>query len=348
MQTKRLFNPDGTRDRKMQRLVGGPSTNLLEFDNCSYSWSEPLYKKMRSFFWIPDEIPLGDDKKQFPVLTSYEQDAYKKILSFLIFLDSIQIDNLGALASYITAPEVTACLKTQAFFETIHAQSYDYLLTSIVDHLTREEVYEMWRNDSHLLKRNKFVTDLYEKFINEPSNENFIKSCMANFLLEGIYFYSGFAFFYTLGRQDKMGGTVSMIRQIQRDENTHLALFTNIIRVLRSENPDWFTPKILEDLQEMIRTAVAHEIEWGKYVTKNQILGLSDTAIEAYIKYLGNVRSQAIDLPVIYPEFIKHPLEWIESYSSMNSTKTDFFERRVTNYTKAGTKLNLSNLKPPK
>ncbi len=344
---KRLFNPEGTRDRSVQRLVGGPSTNLLEFDNCKYDWAQELYKKMRSFFWVPDELPLGDDKKQYPTLTPDEQDAYKKTLSFLIFLDSIQIDNLGAIASYITAPEVTACLKTQAFFETIHAQSYDYLLTSVVDHMTRDSVYDLWKDDAHLLKRNRFITDLYEKFIDNPSPENFIRSCMADFLLEGVYFYSGFAFFYTLGRQDKMGGTVSMIRLIQRDENTHLALFTDIMRTLMVENKDWFTPSIMTELTEMVKTAVTHEMEWGKYVTRNQILGLSDQAIEQYIKYLGNLRSKAVYLPEPYPEQKGHPLSWIDSYASMNLTKTDFFERKVTNYQKTGKNFNVGRLKPP-
>ncbi|MGC8505261.1 MAG: ribonucleotide-diphosphate reductase subunit beta [Thermoplasmata archaeon] len=347
MEVKKLFNPEGTRDLSMQRLVGGPSTNLLEFNHCKYSWAEPLYKKMRSFFWIPDEIPLGEDKKQFPTLTPYEQDAYQKTLSFLIFLDSIQIDNLGAIASYITAPEVTACLKAQAFFETIHAQSYDYLLTSVVDQVTRDSVYSMWKDDAHLMRRNRFITDLYEEFIRNPSDVNFIKSSMADFLLEGVYFYSGFAFFYALGRQGKMGGTVSMIRLIQRDENTHLALFTNILNVLRDENPGWFTKEMDDYLLEMVRTAVNHEIAWGQYVTRNQILGLTDSLIDRYIKYLANIRCEAISLPKPYPEITEHPMPWVDSFASMNSTKTDFFERRVTNYQKFGGIINLNKLKPP-
>jgi ribonucleoside-diphosphate reductase beta chain len=347
MEVKKLFNPEGTRDLSLQRMVGGPSTNLLEFNHCKYAWAEPLYKKMRSFFWIPDEIPLGEDKKQYPTLTPYEQEAYKKVLSFLIFLDSIQIDNLGAIASYITAPEVTACLKAQAFFETIHAQSYDYLLTSVVDQVTRDAVYSMWKDDEILAKRNRFITDLYEEFINRPNDVNFVYSCMADYLLEGIYFYSGFAFFYALGRQDKMGGTVSMIRLIQRDENTHLALFTNIINALRDENPGWFTPEMNRDLLDMVRTATTHEVQWGQYVTRNQILGLNDTLIDKYIKYLANSRCEAIGLPKPYPEVSAHPMQWVDSFASMNSTKTDFFERKVTNYQKLGGIMNLNRLKPP-
>lgn len=347
MQKKLLFNPDGTRDLNKQRLIGGLSPNLLEFNNAKYQWAEQLYRKMRSFFWVPEEVPLGDDKLMFPRLTEAEQTAYKKTLAFLIFLDSIQVDNLGALAMYITSPEVVACLKTQAFFETIHSQSYDYLLTSVVDRITRDEVYDMWRDDEHLLTRNKFITDQYQQFIDDPTEESFVKSCMADFLLEGIYFYSGFAFFYSLGRQDKMGGTVSLIRLIQRDENTHLALFTHLMRTLRDENPDVFTPQLENDLAGMLKTAVTHEIEWGKYVTKNQILGLSDNVITQYIKYLGNLRAGAINIGQPY-EIKENPMAWVDSYAAMNETKTDFFERRVTNYQKSGTSLNFDKLRPLK
>ncbi len=346
MQKKLLFNPDGTRDLKYQRLVGGKSTNLIEFANVKYDWAEQLYRKMRQFFWIPDEVPLGDDKRQYPKLTEAEQTAYKKTLAFLIFLDSIQVDNLGALALYLTAPEVVACLKTQAFFETIHAQSYDYLLTSVVDSITRDEVYTMWKDDANLLTRNKFITDQYQEFIENPNERAFLRSCMADYLLEGIYFYSGFAFFYALGRQDKMGGTVSLIRLIQRDENTHLALFTHILRTLADENSEWFTNDMKQELTSMLMTAVEHEISWGKYVTRNQILGLSDNIIENYIKYLGNMRAESIGLEPPY-EKIKHPMPWVDSFAAMNSTKTDFFERRVTNYQKFGGSMNFDKLKPP-
>lgn len=347
MEKKLLFNPQGSRDKIQQRLIHGNSTNLLEFQNCKYEWAEQLYRKMRQFFWVPEEVPLGDDKLMFPRLTEAEQEAYKKTLSFLIFLDSIQVDNLSAISLYVTAPEVVACLKTQAFFETIHAQSYDYLLTSVVDRLTRDEVYYMWKDDEHLLRRNRLITDQYQSFINDPTEENFVKSSMADFLLEGIYFYSGFAFFYSLGRQDKMGGTVSLIRLIQRDENTHLALFTNIMRTLKEENPEVFTPQLESDLVEMLKTAVSHEIEWGHYVTKNQILGLSDQLIDRYIKYLGNSRAAAIGMAQPY-DVRENPMGWVDTYATMNETKTDFFERKVTNYTKSAGSLKFDNLKPLK
>ncbi|CAB1127778.1 Ribonucleoside-diphosphate reductase subunit beta [Candidatus Hydrogenisulfobacillus filiaventi] len=342
---KPLFNPDGRREPAERRLVGGSTTNLIEFNHARYPWAEALYRKMRSFFWIPEEVPLGDDKQRFLTLTEAEQRAYLKTLSFLIFLDSIQPDNLGILAAYVTDPEVDVCLKTQAFFETIHAQSYDYILTSVVDARTREQVYTMWRDDPVLLQRNRFITDQYERFIHDPTETNFLRSAVANFCLEGIYFYSGFAFFYTLGRQDKMSGTVSVIRLIQRDENTHLALFTEILRTLRQENPEWFTPEMDAELADMIRTAVAHEIAWGTYVTQNRIAGLPDEVLAAYIRYLGNQRAQAIGLGTLYPEATEHPLPWLDAFASLNATKTDFFEAKVGNYHKAAARLNFDRLR---
>ena len=193
----------------------------------------------------------------------------------------------------------------------------------------------MWRVDEHLLKRNRFIASIYQQFNEEATQENFIKVVIANYILEGIYFYSGFSFFYTLARQGKMTATSTIFKYINRDEVTHLVLFQNILRELKTENPDLFTAELEEEIRDMMRTGVEHEIEWGQYVTNNEILGLNNDLIESYIKYLSNLRLRAIGIQELYPEIDKHPMEWIENFSNLNSTKTDFFEAKVTNYTKA-------------
>ena len=68
-----------------------------------------------------------------------------------------------------------------------------------------------------------------------------LKVMMANYILEGIYFYSGFMFFYNLSRNGKMPGSAQEIRYINRDENTHLWLFRNMILQLKEEEPELFT-----------------------------------------------------------------------------------------------------------
>ena len=94
---------------------------------------------------------------------------------------------------------------------------------------------------------------------------------MANFILEGIYFYSGFMFFYNLERNGKMPGSSQEIRYINRDENTHLWLFRNLIRELQKEEADVFTDELINELRLMMKTGVEHEINWGNYVIGENI-----------------------------------------------------------------------------
>ena len=330
---KKIFNEKG--ERGTASLINGNTTNLREWNRIKYDWANNMYRTMLNNFWIPEEISLSEDVKQFPYLTNGERNAFDKIISFLNFLDSIQSENLPNLSRYITASEVSSLLNIQAFQEEIHAQRYSYILDTVTKTITRDKIYDMWREDEYLLNRNKFIAGIYEDFNREPSQENFIKAIMANYILEGIYFYSGFSFFYTLARQGKMTATSTIFKYINRDEITHLVLFQNIIKELKAENSNIFTKELQEELRQMMKTGVEHEIAWGQYVTNNEILGLNDELIDNYIKYLSNLRLKAIGLEPLYNDITKNPMAWIESFSKINNTKTDFFEAKVVNYTKA-------------
>lgn len=333
MQRKRIFNEHG--ERGTQSILYGNTTNLREWNRIKYDWARVLYRTMLNNFWIPEEISLSEDVKQFSYLTDGERNAFDKIISFLNFLDSIQSENLPNISRYTTAAEVSSLLNIQTFQEEIHAQSYSYILDTVTNPITRDKIYDMWRHDEHLLRRNQFIANIYQEFSDDPTESNFIKVVIANYILEGIYFYSGFSFFYTLARQGKMTATSTIFKYINRDEITHLVLFQNMIRELRSENKELFTPELEEQIREMMRTGVEHEIAWGQYVTNNEILGINNELIEKYIKYLSNLRLRAIGVKELYPEITEHPMSWIESFSNLNNTKTDFFEAKVTNYTKA-------------
>jgi ribonucleoside-diphosphate reductase beta chain len=337
LKKNKLFNEFGDSESSKRKIIGGNSTGLIELNNSKYDWATKMYRNMMNNFWIPEEIPLAQDAKDYKLLSDTERNSYDKIISFLIFLDSLQTANLPNINEFITAPEVNLCLTVQAFQEAVHSQSYSYILDSVCSAETRTKIYNEWREDKHLLQRNRFITDLYEQFIESPSVENLIKTIMANYILEGIYFYSGFSFFYTLGRQGKMLGTVSEIKYIQRDELTHLALFQSIFREIRKENPDVFTDSLVYELRWMMKTAVEHEISWGQYIAGNKIAGLNSEIIDQYIKYLSNERLKMINLEILYPEVTTNPMKWIDNYSNMNGIKTDFFEKKVTNYSKAST-----------
>lgn len=330
-----LFNENGDIEISKKRMINGNTTNLNDFNNMKYSWASEWYRQAMNNFWIPEEINLSQDLKDYKRLTNEERIAYDKILSFLIFLDSIQTANLGNINSYITASEINLCLTIQAFQEAVHSQSYSYMLDSICSPEKRNEILFQWKDDDILLQRNKFIGDLYNDFVENPSHKNLLKAIMANYILEGVYFYSGFMFFYNLERNGKMPGSAQEIRYINRDENTHLWLFRGIIKELLKEEPHLFTEELVEELRGMIRTGVEHEIAWGHYVIGDNIQGINKKLIEDYIKYLGNQRVTALGWKPLYEGYDKNPASWVDKHADANSVKTDFFEAKSTAYAKA-------------
>ncbi|WP_124068248.1 ribonucleotide-diphosphate reductase subunit beta [Clostridium sp. E02] len=332
-----LFNPDGEIDVRERRMIGGNTTNLNDFNNMKYTWVSDWYRQAMNNFWIPEEINLGQDQKDYPLLSVAERRAYDKILSFLVFLDSIQTANLPAISEYVTANEINLCLSIQTFQEAVHSQSYSYMLDSICEPQTRNQVLYQWKNDPYLLARNTFIGDLYNEFQTDKSGDFFVKTVVANYILEGIYFYSGFMFFYNLGRNHKMIGSSQEIRYINRDENTHLWLFRNIILELRKEEPELFTPERIDNYRNMIKEGCEQEITWGEYAIGDEVPGLTKTMISDYMKYLGNLRCESLGWAPIYEGHKKEPesMLWVSQYSNANKIKTDFFEARSTAYAKS-------------
>ena len=332
-----LFNPSGDTDLRLRRMIGGNTTNLNDFNNMKYSWVSDWYRQAMNNFWIPEEINLSQDFKDYPRLDKAERTAYDKILSFLVFLDSLQSNNLPTVSEYITANEVNLCLHIQAFQECIHSQSYSYMLDTICSPEERNDILYQWKTDEHLLNRNKFIGDCYNEFHEKRDKFSLMKTLIANFILEGIYFYSGFMFFYNLSRNGKMSGSAQEIRYINRDENTHLWLFRSIILELKKEEPDMFTPDRIKVYEDMMREGVRQEIAWGQYVIGNDVQGLNEQMVSDYIRYLGNLRWSGLGFGFLYDDNRKEPvnMKWVGQYSNANMVKTDFFEAKSTAYAKS-------------
>ena len=332
-----LFNPSGDIDLRLRRMIGGNTTNLNDFNNMKYAWVSDWYRQAMNNFWIPEEINLSQDFKDYPRLDRAERTAYDKILSFLVFLDSLQSNNLPAVSEYITANEVNLCLHIQAFQECVHSQSYSYMLDSICSPEERNDILYQWKTDEHLLRRNKFIGDCYNEFHERRDKFSLMKTLIANFILEGVYFYSGFMFFYNLSRNGKMSGSAQEIRYINRDENTHLWLFRSIILELKKEEPDMFTPEKVKVYEEMMREGVRQEIAWGQYVIGDDVQGLNRQMVSDYIRYLGNLRWSGLGFGFLYEDNRKEPenMKWVGQYSNANMVKTDFFEAKSTAYAKS-------------
>ncbi len=331
MEANPIFNPKGNDDVQDRTIIKWNTTGLFQLNATKYNWAKSLYQVMVGNFWIPEKVKgLWDDATQFRnELSDQEKRAYKWILSFLIFLDSIQTVNLPNFSEYITAPEVNLVLSIQAFQEAIHSQSYATILETVVDSKDRDEIYYFWKTDKHLLERNEFIGWIYQEFVDNPNDKSFFKWVIWNFLLESIYFYNGFAFFDTLASQSKMVATDQMITYIRRDELTHVTIFANIIKEIKKEFPDIYDEEIIID---MMKTAVKQEIKWSKHILWEGIIGMGHENIENYTKFLANDRMALLGIAPLYPDVVKNPYKHLEVMQDNNSERWNFFESTVTNY----------------
>ncbi|PAF45917.1 ribonucleotide-diphosphate reductase subunit beta [Helicobacter sp. 11S02629-2] len=333
VQRKQIYNPDSKETVNDRKIFGGNPTAMFELTQIKYQWAYDLWKKMLANTWFPEEVNMNVDKRDYnDGLTPQEKLGYDRALAQLIFMDSLQTNNLiDNINPFMTSPEINLAIVRQAYEEALHSQSYAVMVESISANTT--EIYEMWRTDMELKHKNDAIAEVYMKLASDPTETNLVKAMFANQILEGIYFYSGFCYFYTLARSGKMLGSAQMIRFIQRDEITHLLIFQNLINSLKKERPDLFTTALKDDVYEMFEKAVNLESEWGEYITQGQILGLTSELIREYIEYLADKRLAAVGFKKMYNR-TTNPLKWVDDFSSFNDQRSNFFEARVTNYAK--------------
>jgi len=328
---KVIYNPESKESLNDRRTFGGNPDGMLNFTKSKYEWALKLWDTMEANTWFPREVQMTGDAKDYKYLTPAEKRMYDLVLSQLIFMDSLQTNNLmDNINPYITAPEINAILSRQSYEEANHSKSYAVMVESISDNT--DEIYNMWKNDAKLREKNNFIAGVYKNLSGDITDEKIVLAMFANQILEGLYFYSGFAAMYALGKSGKMLGSSQMIRFIQRDEVTHLLLFQNMINSTRKERPELFTEELKQKVITMFKQAVELEASWGAYITQSQILGFTDAIIRQYIEYLADRRLEAIGYEAIYN--VKHPIPWVDGYASFNDQRTNFFEGNVVNYSK--------------
>jgi len=331
MHRKQIYNPQSNEHVNDRRVFGGNPTGIFELNNIKYQWAYNLWEMMLNNTWFPKEVDMTRDAIDYKNLTDAEKTAYDKALSQLIFMDSLQTNNLiDNVNPYVTAPEINLILVRQSYEEALHSQSYAVMVDSISQNSV--EIYELWRRDMMLKSKNDSIAAVYLRLAEEPTEHNFVLACFANQILEGIYFYSGFTYLYTLARSGKMMGSAQMIRFIQRDEVTHLVLFQNLINTLKRERPDLFTEALKKEVYTMFEKAVELETAWGQYITQGQILGLTNDIVAQYIQFLADERLSKVGFEKLYNA--THPIKWVDDFSKFNDQKTNFFEGNVTNYSK--------------
>ena len=330
MQTPKMFNPQGDDSVESRQIWFGNTTNLMELNSVKYNWAVGLYAQMRENFWIPQKTDLTQDINDYNNLTDSERRAYNGILSYLTFLDSVQTRNLPHLKDPITAPELSLCFTEQESQEGLHNQSYQYMIETIIPGEYRTKVYEFWREDTCLKKRCQSIASLYQQYLDDKKPENYFVALIADYLLEGIYFYNGFNFFYNLASRQLMPGSSDMFKLINRDELSHVRLFQKLI----PEAMKVFSYS-KEQIYELFDQTVKQECFWTNHIIGNDVLGITEKSTENYTKWLANHRLKAIGLNPLYEGCEKNPYEHLERFADTKkeaNTKANFFEATVTSY----------------
>lgn len=340
MQLEKRKLMDKEAPNRSTSIVNGQSSNILNWDDVRFNWAYPKYKKMLGNFWTPFEINMSNDIKQFSGLTDNEREAFLKIIGLLALLDSVQTDFAGKVADFLTDSSLNALMIILAQQEVIHNHSYSYVLSSLVSKDEQNRVFDFWRTEPVLQKRNDFVLKGYEEFAEQPDVDNLLRSVVYDVILEGLFFYSGFSFFYHLARHQKMVATSTMINYINRDEQLHVDLFVKIYKELLTEYPQFDTPERASEVEEIFREAAQLEVDWAREVIGDKIEGLDIEDVEEYIYFYANVRCNQLGYDRPFPEYRKNPLKWIKAYEEVDLGKTDFFEQKSRQYVKVNVQDN--------
>lgn len=328
----KVLNP--ANPNKSTAIFGGKASGILNWNDLAHPHFYTLRQKIRSLFWTANEVDMTQDVKQFPNLSKAEQDAFLKIIGLLATLDGPQTVIAMKIADFATDPSVKSIMATIADQESEHNHSYAYVLSSVTTLDKQLASFEMGRTDVVLLKRNERIVDIYNEFAENPTIETVLKAMVYTTLLEGLFFYSGFAFFYNLARHQKMVGTSTMISYINRDELQHGKAISDIFRAALAENPEYNTEAFTEWIYDQFRHSVEQEIIWSRYVL-GEIDGIDLDEMAGYVKYRANKMLRMLGLSEIYPEFTDNPMKWIRAYvDNFDDTKTDFFEQTSRQYVK--------------
>jgi len=351
MTEKLLFNSNI--EEEEIEVIFGNNTNLLVLENPKFPWAVNLYDDMVAARWTKEDVNMISDPSTYYKLNENQQFGYDLTLSFLAFLDSLQVNNLGSnVSSYITAPEIVGCFAEQGAIEFQHSYIYQHIFQSLK--LKTEEIlaiYYKWKDIPILKERVEYISRIYQDFQDNPSFKNYLKALIADLLLEGLYFYNGFAFMYLLAASGLVMGTSGNIKLINRDELFHTVLFQNTIREILKLCDDELKVYFYELLFEMTEVARKQEVEWSIFAYGNgKNVGITNKSINDYTTYLAvknilrpifgkdnQIRSTHSNLEVKYQTMkeVKNPYGFVSKMANLEGngeTKSGFFENANVDY----------------
>jgi ribonucleoside-diphosphate reductase beta chain len=282
-----------------------------------------MYKKAVKSFWTVEEVDLGNDLKDWEKLSSNEKHFISHVLAFFAASDGIVNENLAQnFIQDVTLPEAKCFYGFQIAIENIHSEMYSLLIeTYIKDQTQKTKLFNAISTVPCVSKKAQWAL----KWITKETS--FAKRLIAFAAVEGIFFSGSFCAIFWLRKQNLMPGLTFSNELISRDEALHCEFACLLFNQMQ-------TKPSAEEVYEIIREAVAIEQEFVVDALPVSLLGINAKLMSEYIEYIADFWLIELGYDKIYKK--QNPFSWMELIS-LNG-KSNFFEKRVGAYAKAGIK----------
>ncbi len=281
-----------------------------------------MYKKAMASFWVAEEIDLYQDLNDWNSLNDNERHFISHVLAFFSASDGIVNENLALrFYSEVQLPEARSFYGFQIAMENIHAETYGLLIdTYIKDEAKKDYLFKAIDNIPCIAKK----ADWAMKWIN--GNDSFAERLVAFAAIEGIFFSGSFCSIFWLKKRGLMPGLTFSNELISRDEGLHTdfacLLYRNYIENKPSE----------ARIRELIIEAVEFECEFISDALPVSLIGMNAESMQEYIRFVADRLMRSLGYSNIWDA--KNPFDWMELISMQG--KTNFFEKKVSEYQKAG------------
>jgi ribonucleoside-diphosphate reductase subunit M2 len=280
-----------------------------------------MYKKAEASFWTVEEVDLSKDNKDWEALSNNERHFISHVLAFFAASDGIVNENLvSRFANEVQLAEARCFYGFQVAIENIHSEMYSLLIdTYIRDKVEKDRLFKAIDNIPCVKKK----ADWAMKWISSESP--FGIRLVAFAAVEGIFFSGSFASIFWLKKRGKMPGLTFSNELISRDEGLHCDFACLLLSHLRNKPSQ-------ELITQIIVEAVEIEKEFLTEALPVRLIGMNNELMSTYIKFVAD--RLLVSLGCSKHFMVENPFDFMDLISLQG--KTNFFEKRVGEYQKAG------------
>jgi len=280
-----------------------------------------MYKKHEASFWTAEEIDLASDTKDWDKLNDGERHFIKHVLAFFAASDGIVNENLATnFSSEIQIPEARAFYGFQMAMENIHSETYSLLIEQYIkDPEEKDRVFNAIQTMPAVAEKANWAI----QWMNHQNS--FAERIVAFAAVEGILFSGSFCAIYWLKKRGLMPGLTFSNELISRDEGLHAEFACLLYGSLQNKLPD-------DVAHDIIRGAVEAERAFICEALPCDLIGMNSELMTRYIEFVADRLLSALGHPKLFKA--SNPFDWMELISLQG--KTNFFEKRVGEYQKAG------------